>query len=141
MLLLLHSSDLSLDAAMKSMKYHLKQVVSQQKLTFEEFSTLLCQVEACMNSHPILLLNTHSVDGIEVLTPGHIVKWKTPSRNIQPGDVVLKEDCLMPTQWQVAKILTTSPGRDGYTQVVNLKTKMGLYKHPVNKLVLLVLSE
>ena len=177
------------EAAVKSMKYHLKRVVGEQKFTFEEFNTLLCQVEACMNSRPLLPLNTHSDDGIEVLTPGHfiigrslqtlpsfdltsqrlpllkrwslcqallqhwwqrwskeyfqqlqrIIKWKIPSRNIQPGDILLvKEDCLMPTQWQMAKIITTSPGRDGYTRVVTLKTKNGVYKRPVTKLVLLV---
>ena len=177
------------EAAVKSMKYHLKRVVGQQKFTFEEFNTLLCQVEACMNSRPLLPLNTHSDDGIEVLTPGHfiigrslqtlpsldltsqrlpllkrwslcqallqhwwqrwskeylqqlqrIIKWKIPSRNIQPGDIVfVKEDCLMATQWQMAKIITTSPGRDGYTRVVTLKTKNGVYKRPVTKLVLLV---
>ena len=45
----------------------------RQKFTFEEFNTLLCQVEACMNSRPLLPLNTHSDDGIEVLTPGHFI--------------------------------------------------------------------
>ena len=61
------------EAAVKSMKYHLKRVVGQQKFTFEQFNTLLCQVEACMNSRPLLPLNTHSDDGIEVLTPGHFI--------------------------------------------------------------------
>ena len=60
------------EAAVKSMKSHLKRVVGDVKLTYEELSTILAQVEACLNSRPLVSL-PHDDDGIEMLTPGHFL--------------------------------------------------------------------
>ena len=64
------------EAAVKSAKYHLKRVVGEQKLTYEEFSTVTAQVEACLNSRPLLPQDSHSPDGIQPPTPGHILIGK-----------------------------------------------------------------
>ena len=58
------------EAAVKSLKLHLKQVVGEVKLTFEEFMTVLTQIEACLNSRPLTQIPSED-DGIEALTPGH----------------------------------------------------------------------
>ena len=66
------------EAAVKSAKLHLRKVVGENKLTFEEYSTVLTQVEACLNSHPLCSL-PDSDDGIEALMPGlssSVVRWK-----------------------------------------------------------------
>lgn len=57
---------------MRSVKYHVKRVVGVHTLTYEEFSTLLCQVEACLNSRPLAPLTDH-FDDYTTLTPGHFL--------------------------------------------------------------------
>ncbi len=58
---------------MKSAKLHLRRIIGQQILNFEEFSTVLCQIESCLNSRPLLSLSSHAEDAIDVLTPGHFL--------------------------------------------------------------------
>ena len=62
------------EAAVKSMMSHLKHVINNTKLTFEEFSTVLTQVEACLNSWRLTHL-PHS-DTIEILTPDYFLVGK-----------------------------------------------------------------
>ena len=64
------------EAAVKSAKHHLKRVVGEQRLTYEELSTVTAQVEACLNSRPLLHLHSHSPDGIQPPTPGHALIGK-----------------------------------------------------------------
>ena len=60
------------EAAVKSFKGHFRKIVGEVRLTFEELSTVACQIEACMNSRPLTQLPEPS-DGLEVLTPGHFL--------------------------------------------------------------------
>ena len=61
------------EAAVKSAKHHLKRVLGEQQLNFEEMSTVAAQVEACLNSRPLGAYYCHSPDGVVPLTPGHFL--------------------------------------------------------------------
>ncbi len=52
---------------------HLKRIVGDVKLTFEELTTVLSQIEACLNSCPLIPMLGVEEDGIEALTPGHFL--------------------------------------------------------------------
>ncbi|XP_028159005.1 uncharacterized protein LOC114351861 [Ostrinia furnacalis] len=56
----------------ESTKHHLKRVIGTATLTYEEISTLLYQIEACLNSRPLSQISTNSQDPTP-LTPGHFI--------------------------------------------------------------------
>ena len=60
------------EAAVKSFKRHLKRVVGDIRLMFEELTTTLTQIEACLNSRPLTPI-PNSEEGIESMTPGHFL--------------------------------------------------------------------
>jgi len=41
------------EAGVKNFKFHLQRVIGSRTLSKAEFATLLCQIEACLNSRPI----------------------------------------------------------------------------------------
>ncbi|UYV63724.1 hypothetical protein LAZ67_2005433 [Cordylochernes scorpioides] len=57
-------------AGIKSVKSHLIKVTKAAILNFEEFYTLLTQIEAILNSRPLLPLDSN-FDSYEALTPSH----------------------------------------------------------------------
>nr|XP_037875903.1 uncharacterized protein LOC119630464 [Bombyx mori] len=61
------------EAAVKSMKRHLRRVLGDQKLTYEEMSTLLTKIEACLNSRPLCPLTEDPEEFYNCLTPGHFI--------------------------------------------------------------------
>ena len=59
------------EAGVKSMKYHLKRIVGENSFTYEELSTLLCRIEAVLNSRPLV-----TSDYVDIITAGHFLLGK-----------------------------------------------------------------
>lgn len=60
------------EIAVKSAKYYLTGVIRAATLTISELQTLLCQIEACLNSRP-LLPTSSDPNYFEPLTPSHFL--------------------------------------------------------------------
>lgn len=61
------------EAAVKSLKHHLQRVLGYEKLTWEEFTTLLAKTEASKNSRPLCPLTEDPEEFYNTLTPGHFL--------------------------------------------------------------------
>ena len=61
------------ESAVKSLKTHLCRIVGNSRLNFEELTTVLSQIEACLNSRPLGVIPHYNDEGMEVLTPGHFL--------------------------------------------------------------------
>ncbi|XP_058811185.1 uncharacterized protein LOC131676075 [Topomyia yanbarensis] len=157
------------EAAVKVAKKHLHRQLGPSRLSFEDVSTVLTQIEALMNSRPLLPMSDDP-DELAALTPAHFLigtsmlalpdpdhrnipvnrldhyqklqlhvqkfwcHWRTEylqelqkdtvmyQRNdsLLPGRMVIVVDEMQqPIRWPLARILTTSPGPDGMTRVLN----------------------
>lgn len=81
------------EAGVRSTKHHLRRIVGEQALTFEELTTLLCQVEACLNSRLLCPLSSEPAD-LVALTPGHFLIGELP---VGIPELPHKEDDPRPT--------------------------------------------
>ena len=65
-----------------------------------------------------------------------IVKWTTPNKSLNVGDVVcVKSPTMGPTKWLLGRVMQEHRGEDGLVRVATIHTSQGIYKRPVTKLV------
>ncbi|XP_011684293.1 PREDICTED: uncharacterized protein LOC105447785 [Wasmannia auropunctata] len=86
------------EAAVKSTKHHLRRVMGEATLTYEELSTFLTQIEACLNSRPLAALSDDPED-LTALTPGHFLVG-TALRAV-PEPSLTEEPIGRLTRWQL----------------------------------------
>uniref|UniRef100_A0A8D9E484 DUF5641 domain-containing protein n=1 Tax=Cacopsylla melanoneura TaxID=428564 RepID=A0A8D9E484_9HEMI len=60
------------EAGIKSTKFHLKRIVGEHKFTYEQWITLITQVESTLNSRPLYAASEDPKDYV-ALTPGHFL--------------------------------------------------------------------
>jgi hypothetical protein len=60
------------ERCVQSVKHHLRRILGDASVTYEEFYTLLTRIEACLNSRPLIPLSQDPND-LEALTPGHFL--------------------------------------------------------------------
>lgn len=63
------------ERAVSQVKYHLKRVMKDTKLTARRFDHVLKQIECCLNSRPLWAV-TPTEDDIEVITPSHFFNFE-----------------------------------------------------------------
>ena len=104
------------EAAVKAAKYHLHRVMGTQRLTYEEFATVTCQIESCLNSRPLTSITSHAIDGISALTPGHFLIGRPLKAS--PETTILQELSLL-NRWTMCQQWCTTFGRGGQLSTCN----------------------
>lgn len=88
-----HSPHLGGEAGVKSAKFHLQRVAGNAILTFEQFYTLLVQVESVLNSRPMYPLSSDPADPTP-LTPSHFLVGRASTSIIDPNLTNIAENRL-----------------------------------------------
>lgn len=127
------------EAAVKSVKLHLKKTIGDTILSFEEFLTLLIQVEACVNSRPLCALSS-SPNDMAALTPAHFLIGQPIVCPPEENHLETKLNWL--NRWQRVQQMTQSFWKRWQCEYLNqlqTRTKWEHEKHSpkVNDLVLI----
>jgi hypothetical protein len=87
----------------------MRRVIANQALTFEEMTTVLTQIESCLNFRPLIRLSNDLGD-VQILTPGHFLigtcLLATPDQDV----LDIKSNHL--TRWQPVQRLWKIWSRD-----------------------------
>ncbi|GFX54732.1 integrase catalytic domain-containing protein [Trichonephila clavipes] len=85
------------EAGVKSFKHHLNRTLVNSKITFEEFETIIIQIEGILNSRPLVPLSDN-INEYEVLTPGHFIIGRPISAIPEPAILDISDNRL--SRWQ-----------------------------------------
>ncbi|GFS92644.1 integrase catalytic domain-containing protein [Trichonephila clavipes] len=84
-------------AGVKSFKHHLYRTLVNSKITFEEFETIIIQIEGILNSRPLVPLSDN-INEYEVLTPGHFIIGRPISAIPEPAILDISDNRI--SRWQ-----------------------------------------
>ena len=78
------------EAGIKSCKHHLSRIAKDAKLTFEQLTTLTAQIEAILNSRPLVPMSSDPAD-LRALTPAHFLIGHTLVQPLEADLTNVKE--------------------------------------------------
>ena len=90
------------EAGVKQVKHHLKRIVGDRKLTYEELYTTLTQIEAVLNSRPLAPVSDDPND-YTAITPAHFLIGREMQVVAEPDYTDLKENRL--SRWQLVQTM------------------------------------
>jgi hypothetical protein len=92
------------EAGVKSAKHHLNRIVGKALLTFEELNTVIVEIEACLNSRPLVSLSDDP-SSLDALTPGHFLVG-APLNAIPEKNFSSVPDNRLKSRWNLVKKIT-----------------------------------
>lgn len=119
------------EAGVRSVKYHLRRTLKNHILTFEELTTLLCRIEACLNSRPLAPLKDTN-DDYETLTPGHFLIGSALTVSPEPSLIDVSENRL--SRWQRVRQITErfwKLWKNDYVNTLQQRVKWKKTKPPI----------
>ena len=119
------------EAAVRSFKTHFRRVVGDTKLTFEEATTVLTQIEACMNSRPLVPLPFDD-DGVEALTPGHFLIGRALSS--LPDDSFSYQSLSLLKRWHLVQAFVRHFWKRWHTEYLASLRKYTKWHYPTRNL-------
>ena len=82
------------EAAVKSVKHHLKRTINNQALKFEQMTTMVYQISSCLNSRPLAPM-TDRIDDFSYVTPhgllGRNIVLSVPQRDLSQTNKAIND--------------------------------------------------
>ncbi|XP_071580238.1 uncharacterized protein [Temnothorax nylanderi] len=129
------------EAGVKSTKHHLRRIAGNAVLTFEEFYTFLTQIEALLNSRPLIPMSSDPND-LTPITPAHFLIGRTLTSVADPTLMHLPESKL--SRWQLVQKLQQhfwQRWNKEYISELQQRTKMTKSAEPIKEGTLVVIKE
>ena len=119
---------------MKSMKTHLKKVTANVKLTYEEASTVLTQIEACLNSRPLSSITSiDNKEGIEIMTPGHFLIGR-PLTAVPDPPSSYNQSITLLRRWQLCQALVRHFWKRWSAEYLTTVNRLNKWRYPTRNI-------
>ncbi|XP_018371800.1 PREDICTED: uncharacterized protein LOC108766794 [Trachymyrmex cornetzi] len=119
------------EAAVKSTKFHLRRVVGDTILTYEELSTLMAEIEAVLNSRPLCPMS-EDINDYTALTPSHFILGDTPL--IVPEPSLFDKPSSRLTRWQLIRQRVEQFWKRWTSECIHCYQAISKWHHPSTQL-------